>query len=92
MDFDWDPKKAAANLAKHAVDFRDAIGIFERPTIEWIDRRFEYGEERWIAIGRIQETELVVVYVKKDEERRRIISARRANSKERQVYWRQVQD
>lgn len=29
MGFQWDPKKAAANVQKHGVDFADAIGIFK---------------------------------------------------------------
>jgi len=92
MEYVRDPAKAAANAAKHAVDFVDAMRIFEKPTVQWIDRRFGYGEERWIAIGLLEETELVVVYVEKGENTRRIISARRASRAERQIYWRQVQD
>jgi uncharacterized DUF497 family protein len=43
------------------VDFRDAIGIFRTKTVEWPDERFDYGEDRWIALGLNQEQEIFVV-------------------------------
>lgn len=90
MNYDWDPKKAAANLAKHGIDFRGAIRIFDGPIIEWLDDRFEYDEERWTAIGLVEKTEIVVVYSEKGENLRRIISARRATPAERRLFWRGV--
>ena len=80
MRFTWDPKKAASNLARHGVDFRDAIQIFASKTLESLDERFEYGEERWTAIGLAQDK----------EDLRRIISARKANRRERERYWQEV--
>ncbi|HEX3483821.1 MAG TPA: BrnT family toxin, partial [Micropepsaceae bacterium] len=77
MRFTWDAKKAAANLAKHGVDFRDAIRIFDGKTIEWPDERFLYDEERWIAVGLNEEQEIFVVYCEEGEVSRRIISARK---------------
>ena len=90
MRYDWDPAKAAANIEKHGIDFRGAIRIFDGPVVEWIDDRFEYGEERWIAIGLVDQTEVVVVYTETNEDRRRIASARRATPSERRLYWRGV--
>jgi len=90
MRFTWDEKKAASNLAKHGIDFRDAVRIFDGEVIEWVDRRFDYGEERWAAIGFSQNKEIVVVYVEKDEDIRRVISARQATQREREIYWREV--
>ena len=85
MNYQWDAKKASANLRKHAVDFADAVSAFEdllAVTVE--DKRFD--EERFIlmgldALGRI----LVVVYTYRDKDIR-IISARKANRSERQQY------
>jgi uncharacterized DUF497 family protein len=47
MDYEWDDAKAAANLAKHGVDFADAIGALADPNrIEDIDDGVGYSEER----------------------------------------------
>ena len=51
------------------------------PTVQNMDTRYNYGEERWIAIGLIKShTIAVVVYVEKTEDTIRIISARKANN------------
>jgi uncharacterized DUF497 family protein len=85
-----DRKKAAANLAKHGVDFLDAIEIFTGTTVEWIDERFQYAEERWLAIGVSKGTEICIAYAEEKEDLRRIISARKATRGERERYWREV--
>jgi uncharacterized protein len=85
MAFEWDAAKRSANLAKHGIDFRDAVQIFEGPVLEKIDRRRDYGEDRIAAIGVAMGLELYVVYTVRGGERR-IISARRANRHERKAY------
>lgn len=85
MAFEWDAAKNSANSAKHAIDFWDAIRIFEGPVLEGADDRRDYGEARIIALGVVDNRELVVVYTMRGEHRR-IISARRANSRERKTY------
>jgi hypothetical protein len=84
MVFQWDPAKNAANVAKHA-GFQDAIRIFEGPVLEMRDLRRDYGEERIIAIGILEDPALTVVYAIRGESRR-IISARRAHHRERKAY------
>ena len=90
MRFTWDDKKAASNLAKHGVSFRDAVRIFDGEIVEWIDGRFAYDEERWSAIGLLESKEIFVVYVEKKAGLRRLISARLATRREREIYWREV--
>ncbi|HEY2484111.1 MAG TPA: BrnT family toxin [Candidatus Binataceae bacterium] len=85
MVFQWDPGKNAANVAKHAVSFQDAIRIFQGPVLEMRDLRRDYGEERIIAIGMLEDLALTVVYAVRGESRR-IISARRAHHRERKAY------
>jgi len=85
MAFEWDADKNTANLAKHGIDFRDAVRIFEGPVLEKIDRRRDYGEERIATIGVAIRLELYVVYTIRGG-KRRIISARRANRHEREAY------
>lgn len=61
MDFEWDPNKAASNLAKHGVDFADAIDIFDDPRLLLVDPR-RYGERRYKAIGTVRGRVLFVAY------------------------------
>ena len=67
MNFEWDPAKNAANVAKHAVSFRDAIRIFEGTVLEVPDLRRDYGEARIIAIGMLEDVELTLVYTIRGE-------------------------
>jgi len=83
MLFEWDEGKRQANLAKHYVDFQDAIRVFDGPVFETMDSR--RGENRIVAMGSMEGIEIVVVYVMRGQ-RRRIISARRAHRHERQDY------
>ena len=85
MAFEWDAAKNAANIAKHGIDFEDATRIFDGPVLERPDERRNYGETRIVAFGVLENRELAVVYTMRGR-RRRIISARRANSSEREAY------
>jgi hypothetical protein len=82
-EFEWDQAKAAANLEKHAIDFEDAIGIFDGATIELCSDRG--SEERWKAVGILGDLLIVVVYTRR-EARRRILLARKAKRNERKAY------
>ncbi len=46
MEFDWDEAKNAANIAKHGIDFDEAIQIFYGPMLEFVDEQYDYGETR----------------------------------------------
>jgi uncharacterized protein len=61
MLFEWDESKRQSNLAKHRIDFQDAIRILERPTFE--KATHSRGEDRVLAIGLLEDVEIVVVYV-----------------------------
>lgn len=86
MRFTWDPKKNAANIAKHHIDFSQADAILDGPAIIRSDRRKDYGEERFTALGAIEGIVFAVVYTDRSPGERRIISLRRANRKERRVF------
>jgi uncharacterized protein len=77
-------------MAYHDVAFEDAIGIFEGPTFERADERFDYGEPRMYAIGIANGVEITVVYTEVSETERRIISAWKAERHEREAYWRNI--
>jgi uncharacterized DUF497 family protein len=88
MDYEWDEAKAVANLAKHGVDFVDAIGALADPNrIEDIDDGVGYGEERTRTIGMTRGSILFVVSMMRHEDLCRIISARRATRHEQDRYY-----
>lgn len=85
MEVEWNNAKAASNLAKHGIDFRDATNIFLDPNrVERQDPRL-YTESRIQVIGLVNDVVLFVVYTER-EGRYRIISARRASRDERRRY------
>lgn len=88
--FEWDERKAAANLAKHGVSFLAAAAIFDAERLERIDDREDYGELRHIALGRCGTTVLRVVYTWRDDRTVRLISAQKAERHEREAYHRTI--
>ncbi|MFE3839514.1 BrnT family toxin [Pseudogemmobacter sonorensis] len=91
MKFEWDEDKHRANIEKHGVSFEDASKIFEGFTLDAIDDRFPYGEERIISLGRLGEVVVLVVVHTERDGVCRIISARQANRKERKRYDETIQ-
>ena len=85
MRYGWDDAKAAANLAKPGVAFETIRGFDWRTCLEERDERYDYGEDRWDAIGFIDGRLHVVVYTLRVDAVR-IISLRRANARERRAY------
>ena len=87
MKFDWDPAKHEANLsaADRGFGFDFAALIFDGETIEIEDTRKDYGETRMQAIGEADGIVLFVVYTDRDDVRW-IISARKADRKERRAW------
>ena len=51
MQIEWDEAKRQSNLEKHRLDLADAYKIFESPTWEFEDERFDYPETRVITVG-----------------------------------------
>ena len=87
MNYVWDRRKSRSNLTRHGVAFEDAVRIFDGPTLEKVDDRFDYGETRVYAIGVVNGLEVTVIYTDVSESERRIISAWRAERHERAAYW-----
>ena len=58
MQYTWDDDKGARNLWIHRIAFEDAVKIFEGPTLERLDDRFDYPETRWYAIGLAEHRDL----------------------------------
>ncbi|WP_284943892.1 BrnT family toxin [Acidisoma cladoniae] len=87
---EWDPVKADQNLRKHRVSFALAMRVFFDPLALVEQDRVEGGEERWQTLGMVDGvTLLLVAHTMLDGgaiEVIRIISARRAEPKERRNY------
>ena len=91
MRYSWDEEKNRRNLVRHGIVFEDAQGIFEGPTVEKIDDRFDYGETRVYAVGLVNGLEITVVYTDENDDERRIISAWRSEPHERRRYWQNIE-
>ena len=91
MQYSWDGEKNRRNLELHGIAFEDAAQIFEGPTVERLDDRFDYGERRVYAIGLVKGLEITVIYTDREHAKRRIISAWRAEPHERRYYWRNIE-
>lgn len=85
MGYQWDRYKADGNLRKHGVRFADAASALEDELALTIEAEAS-GERRWVTLGRdLFGRLLVVVYAWRGDDIR-IISARKANPKERRQY------
>ena len=86
-DFEWDYRKATANLARHGVSFDAAREVFKDPfAVEWLDESENYGEDRFVILGSV-ENRLVVVAFTMRGLAIRIVSARLAEPYERRRYY-----
>lgn len=89
--FEWDDAKSERTRHERGFGFEDAAMIFTGPDLEWCDVREAWGEVRVLAIGEADGVVLAVVYTDRQTDMgdvRRIISARPARRKERDL-WRQ---
>jgi uncharacterized DUF497 family protein len=87
-EFEWDDGKAESNLRKHKVSFEDARLAFQDAfALLEVDVGSDYGEERLILTGIANGRVLVVAHTERGE-RTRLISARSANRREKDDYYR----
>jgi uncharacterized protein len=90
LQFEWDEAKAQVNLKKHRVSFITAAAIFLNETLERVDDREDYGEVRFITLGRVGAEVYRVVFARPGVNLVRIISAQKASRDEQEIYYRQV--
>ena len=87
LRFEWDPKKAEANLTKHDVSFEEALTVFADPLARiFPDEEHSVDEFREIIIGYSARRQLTLVNFVAINHRVRIISARKATRRERKDY------
>ena len=85
MKIEFDPAKRQTTIDKRGLDMARAGEIFAGPTLTIADDRKEYGEERFITIGRLRKRMVVIVWTPRGASRR-IISLRKANDREEALY------
>jgi uncharacterized protein len=86
MEFEWDENKNKSNQLKHGISFEEATKIFDdEERVEYQDLRKDYGEDRWKTIGQILGIIFSVTYTLRTAVVR-LISARLASPKERDLY------
>jgi uncharacterized DUF497 family protein len=81
VEFDWDPAKHDKTRRDRGFGFDYAARIFAGPTVEAMDQRRDYGEERIRAIGEIDGRAFVVIYTDRSKVRW-IISAWKASGRD----------
>ena len=88
MRFEWDSKKAAANLKKHKVSFDEAVSVFADPLASiFDDEGHSRAEPREIIIGdSILNRIVLVCFTEMEPDVVRIITARLATKREREDY------
>ena len=89
QEFDWDEDKRLTNIQRHAIDFMDAIAVFDSDTVTIEDNRLEYGEQRFITLGLLRGRVIVVVHTDR-KSTTRIISARKATKNEQIIYFEKI--
>jgi len=87
--FVWDEAKRWLNLRKHGIDFADAEKIFRGVTFTAEDTREDYGEQRFLTLGLLEDQVVSVAHTEQGEEIR-IISIRKATKHEARFYFSQI--
>ena len=88
MKFTWDEEKRQHTLDERGLDFAQAHKVFDGATFTFEDTRFDYGEQRFVTLGLLNNV-VVIVHTETVEEIR-IISMRKANKHEQELYFRNL--
>lgn len=87
MKIEFDPDKAAINLAKHGISFEEAsTSLYDEQALAMEDVTSE-NEQRWILIGMSNQLRLLtMIYTLREPDIIRLISARRSTKREMSDY------
>jgi uncharacterized DUF497 family protein len=89
MEFEWDPQKEQANLAKHGITFSEAATVFGDPlALTYFDPDHSSDEDRYLTFGTTAQGNFVLVVHTDRGDKTRLITARRMTSRERNQYER----
>ena len=89
MQAEWEEEKCRANIEKHGLSFEDVWQVLAGDTLTIPDERYDYGEDRLITLGSLAGRVVVVVHVVRGENIR-IISMRKANAREQEIYQKRL--
>ena len=89
MEVTYDPDKRQLTLARRGLDFDDAPKLFAGFHLTRPDLRHYYGEDREISVGLLHGAVVIVVWTERNDSRR-IISMRKADRHERELYFREL--
>lgn len=85
MNVEFDPAKRAWTLRERGLDLAAAGAIFEGYTLTFEDDRDDYGEDRFVTFGIMERKVVACVWTLRGD-KRRIISLRKAEKDEREIY------
>ena len=86
--FEWDNEKNTSNKKKRKIGFEEAALVFDDPFhIELYDNTHSDKEDRFLAIGTVVNVLIVLVVYTEKNEKIRIISARAATNREKELYY-----
>ncbi len=88
--YEWDELKCKQNLLKHGLSFEDADLIFSGFCITFEDKRYDYGEERFITLGMLADRTVVIAHTPRGD-KARFISMRKANIRETKIYQKRLE-
>ena len=87
MRFEWDPPKADANLRAHGIGFAEAVTVLHDTFALTREDPDAVDEQRFVTLGMSDEANLlVVVYTYREPDIIRVLSAWRANRRQRELY------
>ena len=87
LEFEWDAEKAQRNLRKHNVSFREGMMVFNDTfAITFYDDAHSRHEQRFLSLGMSDLGRVLVVAHTLVDEKVRLISARKATKRERELY------
>ena len=94
MLIEYDSDKREKTLSDRGLDFCDAPVVWSGQHFTKIDNRVDYGEERFITVGFIESTMVIIAWTRRDKGLnrpvRRIISMRKCNEREQTIYKQQL--
>jgi uncharacterized DUF497 family protein len=84
--YEWNRGKSRQNQKKHGCLFDIVEGFDWSEAVDVLDDRFDYGEERWLALGPIGSKLYALAFSARSDEKIRVISLRLATKNERKAY------
>jgi uncharacterized DUF497 family protein len=88
MIFEWDDDKNKMNIEKHGLSFEAAPFVFGGFYLSRPDDRKDYGEKRYCGMGTLgPDGRVVIIAYTMRGKRIRLISMRKANKREQNIFY-----